>query len=153
MKLGLFAVGLVLLLLAAAAAAAQQVLQRRQAAAALVARQRTGPTASLQQLQQQLQQQQQLLQQQQPQSSVRIEAEQDPILYTDDGAYYGGDWWDWGWPMNPYQWGGGGYYSGPFYEKRWGGGRGKWDWQTWADGRKGPQVRPGPPIGGGVAPL
>jgi hypothetical protein len=94
-----------------------------------------------------------LLKPQQTRQVIQIEAEQDPILYTDDGAYYGGDWWDWWWPLNPYQWGGGGYYSGPFYGKRWGGGQGKWNWQEWADGRGGPQVRPGPPIGSGIAPI
>ncbi len=148
----LFAAVLILLLAAAAAAAVaaanRALLQARQAAAAAeakaaAAKHRLGPAAQLQA----------------PvgsgllQPTVQIEAEQDPILYTDDGAYYGGDWWDWWWPLNPYQWGGGGYYSGPFYGKRWGGGQGKWNWQEWADGRGGPQMRPGPPIGSGVAPI
>ncbi len=145
---------LVALLLAGAAAAASQVLAQLQAtrriafqaaaAAEAAARQRLGPQAQLQRTPSEFRRLAQ---------EIRIEAEQDPILYKDDGAYYGGDWWDWWWPLNPYQWGGGGYYSGPFYGKRWGGGQGKWNWQEWADGAGGPQVRPGPPIGSGIAPM
>jgi hypothetical protein len=157
----LFAAILILLLAAAAAAAVaaanRALLQARRAAAAAeakvaAAKHRLGPAAQLQ-VPTADAAGSDLLQQQETQRTIQIDAEQDPILYTDDGAYYGGDWWDWWWPLNPYQWGGGGYYSGPFYGKRWGGGQGKWNWQEWADGRNGPQVRPGPPIGSGVAPI
>lgn len=74
---------------------------------------------------------------------ARVVYAEDPLMYTDDGTYYGD--WDWWWPLYPYSWGGGGYYTGPYYGGRWWGGRGRWPWHGGARWQGG--VRPGPRTG------